>query len=137
MAVNEGVILTAEQVAQWKDRKAVLEGQISGIQYELATITRRLEAVAILSEPAPSEEAPSEDDESPSRPRELMTHAVERIVSQAGRPMSKASLKRALESDGFERSRLGNYFYTVISRLKNQERITVRSDGRVGPSLLS
>lgn len=137
MATDDGVILSAKQVAQWRGRKAELEGEIAQNQQELAVINRRLEAVAILSDSPPSEETSSEDDERPLRASEPMTDAVERILSQAGRPMTKASLKEMLASEGFERSRLGNYFYTVIARLKEKERITVRSDGRVGPSLLS
>ena len=43
MAADEGVILTAEQIAQWKNQKAELEGQMAHIQHELVTIIRRLE----------------------------------------------------------------------------------------------
>lgn len=137
MTTSDGVILYSKQVIEWRLQKAELEKEIAQKRQELAVINRRLEAVAILSEPTPSDKSPPKNDESPSRPDESMTDAVERIVIEAGRPMTKADLKKALRSAGFEWSRLGNYFYTVIARLKEKERITVRSDGRVGPSLLS
>ena len=131
MATDEGLHLSTEQLAQWKDRKTELESQIARIQQELATINRRLEAVAILSEPPDSEGMPVEDDMPLLQPRESMMYAVDRLVSQAGGLVSKRQIRRALANEGYPQSRLGSYFYTVIARLKERERIVVAPDGRV------
>ena len=61
-----------------------------------------------------------------------MMAAVERLVLSAREPIAKAKLKDGLRREGFPEERLGNYFYTVIKRLKERRRISVRPDGSVG-----
>ena len=63
-----------------------------------------------------------------------MIDAIERIVNATPEPMKKLRLKRRLIADGFDESRLGNYFYTTIKRLKDRKRIVVLDDGRVTAS---
>lgn len=133
MAVEQDrVLLTERQVAEWRKEQHKLEIAISSTRQRLAEINKMLEAVAVLSggEPAlPNSAEPTQSEITDLS--ESMTHAVERIVRQALVPLTKAQLKKQLAEEGLSGERLGNYFYTVIARLKNRERIQVHSDGRV------
>lgn len=131
MAIDGGLHLTSEKLRQWMDRKTELESQITQNRQELATINQRLEAVAILSQSSDSEGVSGKDAKPTLPPDESMVDAVERIVFQAGGPVARAQLKKALAEAGYPKSRMGNYFYTLIARLKERERIVVASDGRV------
>lgn len=130
MMQSPNVILTADQVTEWRQRKADLEKLISEYQQELASISRRLDAVAILTEGAtdlPETEA------STGTSTETMMDAVVRIARSSTRPVTKAELRQQLQEAGFAPERLGAYFYTVIARLKDKKKIAVLDDGRVAP----
>lgn len=133
MAVEQGrILLTERQVAVWREVKRKLEMTISSTHQKLTEINKKLEAVAVLSgeEPAlPNSAEPTRSEATDSS--ESMTDAVERIARQAPVPLTKAQLRKQLAEEGFSGERLGNYFYTVIARLKSRERIQVHSDGRV------
>ena len=128
-------LVTEGQVDGWLKRKDELEKALSSTHQELADINRKLEAVAVLrsESPASSQTVETAQIES-SEPSESMMAAVERIAQQSPHPMTKKQVKRQLKKAGFPEISLGNYFYTVIMRLKGRERITVHGDGRVsGP----
>ena len=130
------VLLTEEQVSAWKKRKQGLETTIAEAQQELLTINRRLEAVAILTDGRPSDSpVPSAGHTNGSATTQSMTEAVEQIVGAVSEPMTKAALKEALLGRGFPQEKLGNYFYTVIMRLKQKRRINVGNDGKVSAAI--
>lgn len=130
---SEGVVLlTTTQVNEWRREKTKLEKKIATAQQQLMDINKRLDAVAILS---PRNEAqlnePVAAQQTRAEPETKMIDAVANIVSAASAPMTKAAIKEALDAVGFDPSRQGNYFYTVIKRLKDRNRIIVLADGRV------
>lgn len=127
MMQSPSVILTIDQVSDWRRRKSELEQTILQAQQELALINRRLDAVAILTEDG-DEIAPVVERASGG---ETMMSAVMRITRSADGPLTKADLRQRLEHDGFPDERLGAYFYTVIARLKKKGKISVLDDGRV------
>jgi len=60
-----------------------------------------------------------------------LTKAIEQHAVASPEPITKADLKERLRLEGFAESRLQNFFYTVIARLKAKNRIQVLEDGRV------
>ena len=131
MDENDGILLTAEQVRGWREKKTRLEKEIADAEVELGVVSRRLEAVAVIvGKHWPDDEpASSEDDEETSVGN--MIAAIERIASSSREPQTKAQTKIALRLEGFQEERLGNYFYTCIKRLKDRRRILVLPDGRI------
>ncbi len=128
---DSAVILTTGQVAEWEQRKSDLEGQIAASQSELADIHRKLDAVAVLRGENESKPTRLVEISTIGKTDESMIDVIERIVNATPEPMKKLRLKRRLIADGFDESRLGNYFYTTIKRLKDRKRIVVLDDGRV------
>ena len=128
-------LVTEGQVDGWEKRKDELEKALSSTHEELADINRKLEAVAVLrSEPLVSSHTVETAQIESGEPSESMMAAVERIAQQSPHPMTKKQVKRQLKKAGFPEMKLGNYFYTVIMRLKGRQRITVHDDGRLsGP----
>ena len=136
-------ILTAEQreaIRHMEAEKARLEKVIADAQKALIPLNDRLHAVAILAGPQPSSRlAPNGtlfDDKTKIAPPEPanMTEVVEKIANTSPAPVPRKQLKEALSAQGFPQDRLGNYFYTVIHRLKEKKRITITEDGSVGPA---
>lgn len=129
---NDRPIVTVGQVAEWRKRKDKLDKVLSSTLQELADISTKLEAVAVLcgESPASSQTVETAQIDS-SEPDESMMAAVERIAQQTPKPLTKKQVKKQLKKAGFPESKLGNYFYTVIMRLKGRERIRVLADGRV------
>jgi hypothetical protein len=129
-----GINLTSEVIAQWKREKDQLEREQAEIERKLTTVTEKIKAASILMGTLEDDAveafalaAPVEFDSG----AEDMTAAVERIANEATSALSKSDLKSQLRSRGFPESRLGNYFYTVIKRLKDHDRISVLDDGRI------
>ena len=128
---NDGILLTAQQVLEWRDKKAKLEREIADAETELVLVNRRLEAVSVIvGEHWPdNKSASSEDSEDTSGGN--MIAAIERVANFSPEPLTKAQTKDLLRQEGFQEERLGNYFYTCIKRLKDRRRIHVLPDGRI------
>ena len=136
MAAPTDIILTADQVERWKQRKDALQRTIADAQRELADINRRLDAVAILTGERVETERPAEPErpapETPAQePEEAMVDAITRIAHESQNPVPRSVLKDRLRSAGYAESRLGNYFYTAVSRLKQRNRIKVLPNGSI------
>ena len=131
--------LTTDQLAQirqWEREKSSLEDQIIDCQRRLASLNEKLKAVAVLGIQLPrAEPQAAQTDTQPAFKLALdassMTDAVERIVNESPSPISKKELKARLLAENFAEERLGAYFYTVIMRLKQRKRISVRDDGKM------
>jgi hypothetical protein len=128
-------LLTLAQIKEWQERKLHLEREIRARQEEMAGINRKLEAAKefVIETPDGSTaedlfksltapKKPSEDGLMP------LTEAVEQVLTQSPRPMNRKELKKALLKLGYAPTRLGNYFYTVLLRLQEQNRITRNGD---------
>ena len=132
MASKSDVILTAAEVAKKREQAVKLKKEIAKKQAEAAEINAWLEAASVIMGGLPKGgESDQEEGYSASSPSESMSEAVERLVAAALKPLPKAALKRALQEEGFAPERLDNYFYTVIKRLKDKQKIKVMKDGSV------
>lgn len=128
-------VLTNDVLDGWKAEKDAAERMIAEGQRRLADVRHKLEAVAVLTG-RPVADAPQLFEVEP-KPKETaddptnMVAAVLEIVGDAERPLSKKVLRSMLRKRGFPEERLGNYFYTVIHRLKGKGRITLSDDGSI------
>lgn len=136
-----GMLPTNSQIEMWRRRKVELEQELVDKQRELNGITKLLDAVSMLMPHGarPSMEVPPKTNGANhmAEPKEAMTDAIPRLVEAHGKPMSKAILKERLLESGFSRERLGNYFYTVIMRLKERGKIDVAKDGSLTLGMMS
>ena len=133
---------TADQLAlieELKHDQMRFERDIAEAQRRFDEVSGQLKAAAVLFA------MPSDVDHArPAQPQTLfqreadiqddgsdLTAAVERIANNSPAPLSKKNMKQQLMRAGFPEKRLGNYFYTVIKRLKDTQRITILEDGRI------
>jgi hypothetical protein len=141
---NPIFVLTSEVIDGWRAEEAEAKRLIAEGQRRLAEVGKKLDAAAVLTAiPAQTSPGESHDDDAPSDdthdaetseelPRSNLTEAIERLANASARPLSRPDLRRMLAQEGFPESRLSNYFYTVIARLKKHGRITVKRDGSLG-----
>ncbi len=120
--------LTSQKLADWRGEKELLERDIATRQKRLVEINERLKAAEVLMGKA-SGEATLFEIEAPSSSGATLIDTIEKIANESPSPVPKAELRDRLTALGFPPSSLTNYFYTVIMRLKNKQRITVRPDG--------
>lgn len=131
---------TPSQLAYIEELKAKqldLQHKLAETQNLLSDVEKRLNAAAVLFSVPHSAlkagttpalfEMESEDVEDSTD----LTAAVERLANKAPAPLTKSNLRAQLRSAGFPENRLGNYFYTVIKRLRESKRISVQSDGKI------
>jgi hypothetical protein len=124
------------QIRQWERDKEALEQDIAERQAKLADISEKLKAVAVLRARLP--EIPQQEDQHPVKGNGSaeagnpnLTAAIERIAITSSAPLTKRQLKERLRAEHFSEDRLGAYFYTVVMRLKEKQRIRVLEDGKV------
>ena len=128
---NDGILLTAQQVREWREKKAKLEREIADAETELVSVNRRLEAVSVIvGKQWPDDESASSEVGEDTYAVSLIA-AIERVANLSPEPLTKAQTKALLRQEGFQEERLGNYFYTCIKRLKDRRRIHVEPDGRI------
>ncbi len=128
---NEGILLTAGQVREWREKKTRLEKEIADAGVELTIVNRQLEAVSVIvGKHWPDDEHVSSEDGRDTSTGSMIA-AIERIANSSGEPLTKAQTKDLLRQEGFQEERLGNYFYTCIKRLKDRRQIYILPDGRI------
>ena len=125
-----GFTLTHDQLSQiraWKEEDAKLQQR----REELRAL---LSAAEILGgQQQASEVRLSNGKDHDDGPTD-MTKALETIAKSSPQPLTKDEMKNKLRAQRFSEDRLGPYFYTVVARLKKNERIQVLADGRIwGP----
>jgi hypothetical protein len=133
-------VLTPEQrdlIRQKQAERAKLEAIIADAQRRLTPINDWLDAIAKVtggkidlfvtsSVSSTGSAAMTESADSAN-----MTITIEKIANESAAPVSRKDLKQMLAKLGYSEDRLGNYFYTVVHRLKMKGRITVQPDGSV------
>ena len=122
-----------------KTKEAELERGIAEMQGQLDAIKEQRAAAAVLFSAQHTVQRPEASSLFPIEPKEAddgkdLTAAVERIANDAPAPLSKTHVRAQLRRAGFPDNRLGNYFYTVIKRLKESKRISVQPDGKIWKS---
>jgi hypothetical protein len=142
MMTNTGdFTITPEQVENATREKARHEAIISASRRRIMALDQFLSAAAILGDVNHSAEiasplpdsppaSPSDDEEEPDKSSNLMA-LIEYLANHSGNPMTKKDVKANLEAAGIAPSRLQNYFYVAIERLKKRGRISVLQDGRL------
>jgi hypothetical protein len=145
------VLLTLEDVKQWLRDKAALEEKIRADQQKIATLSKKLDAAALLMPEAAWREALSsyvaigeilkidtDGSIADTLARNRMTADLADLVNRATNPMRPKDMRVALESSGYHEqlNKNPNYLYTVISRLVKSGRISKHGLG-YGPARLS
>ena len=128
---NEGILLTAGQVREWREKRTRLEKEITDAEVELAVVNRQLEAVSVIVGKDWPDDEPASSEDGGDTSSGSMIAAIERIANSSREPLTKAQTKHLLRHEGFQEERLGNYFYTCIKRLKDRRQIHVLPDGRI------
>ena len=135
MGESPVLVLTAEKIAERRAEKDGLEREIAAKQKQLAALNEWLRAAEFLIGDTQRTDMfgePTEDGRAHHRVGDLsMIDAIDKIANESPAPISKAELRERLTAMGFPPSSLSNYFYTVIMRLKQKQRITVHDDGRL------
>ena len=134
---NEEILLTAQQVREWREKKAQLEVQIADAEVDLAVLNQRLEAVSIITAEKRPDDDPVLSKDGDDTSSDNMIAAIERIAKLSREPLTKAQTKDFLRQEGFKSESLGNYFYTCIKRLKDRQRIHVLPDGKITKPAMS
>ena len=137
-------VATLADVKGWQDKKNEIEGRVAALQNELSDINKKLDAAAVLSPEAAqlriSTSAPtvrvSGNGSAATSEQETLTAAVVRIIGNSANPMTAKQLRKALTNEGYENSQIGNYLYTVFSRLVKRRQV-VRHGGRYALPLSS
>lgn len=109
------IVITAAQIAEWKEREKELEE-------ELTLIRKRLDAVSLFTD-LPSLGSPLEN-LSPA-------DAILTVVEEAKTPMLSSAILDELKKCSYPESKLGqhnSYFYSVMNRLVKRNRLT-KKDG--------
>jgi hypothetical protein len=128
-------VLTNEQIEEWRTEEKAAERLIVDGQQRLQAVRKKLDAAAVLAGHMPAQKQQAsplfgeEDDKAPEAMN--MVKAIEEIANGSAVPVNRHDLRRMLIQRGFPKDRMGNYFYTAVSRLKAAERISVRADGSV------
>lgn len=124
------ILLTLEQVREWQREMDDLMGQEAKLRERRAFIQKRLDAAAVFFDPAQFQSRKESsrsliDDKRSGQPAAgsdslTLIDAIERVVVEAGVPLTNAQIKRKLAGTGFDVSRLEdspNYFYTATKRV--------------------
>ena len=132
---NPILTVDAATLKGWQDEVAAAEQTIAEGERRRMDAQRKLDAFAVLSGQAapPSQTAAHANGSIASIFSGLgdemnLTAAVE-TLAHGETPIPRPTLKAKLREQGFPEDRLSNYLYTVIARLKDKRRITVRLDG--------
>jgi len=146
MKADLSVTITPDTLREWQREAARLMADAEAKKAQANTLLARVEAGRLLlgidtisatggkvETMTPDEAAAFADvdaaEGSDAGPN--MAASIETIANTSDKPLTKATLKSRLMTLGFPEDRMGNYFYTVIARLKGKKRITVQPDGRV------
>ncbi len=143
---NTKAILTAGQVEQWRKERDNLTTEMESVRGRLIEINGLIEAAEKImaasgdqavkhgGDPAAAGKAREREITKPLNGVELppMTDAIVNIVAEAGK-ITRKKLRSALADKGYDKKRLGNYFYTAVTRLKEQEKLQKRGDYILAP----
>jgi hypothetical protein len=144
MKADLSVTITPDTLREWQKEAAQLLADADAKKAQANTLLARVEAGRLLlgidsisatgaKTTNPDEAAALADvdaaEVSDAGPN--MAASIEMIVNTSDKPLTKGTLKSRLMMLGFPEERMGNYFYTVIARLKGKKRIAVQPDGRV------
>jgi hypothetical protein len=140
MKADTSITITPATVREWEAQAVDLERQAAKKLEEAKVLRARAQAGALLlgaaaESPEPKQPLDAETLFDAARPAgadgKNMMEAVERMANDAASPINRPRLKQHLSEMGFPQGSLKNYFYIVISRLKEKKRITVLDNGDV------
>jgi hypothetical protein len=140
---NTELTLTPTLIANWRDERERLRAEINDKLKHVQWLDERIKAAETLLPSMPQDSAPhfrisadtgtvrAGDDAGTSA--DNMTAAIVEIVKTLGQArITHAALRQKLRSKGFPETRLGNYYYTAVHRLKEKGRITIDPSGAIG-----
>ncbi|HEY0267440.1 MAG TPA: hypothetical protein VGC16_11850 [Rhizomicrobium sp.] len=116
---------TPEQIASWRTDLAAAKKQMEDGQRKMWALQKVLEGASMWE----GIRADASKDQDDAQAPENFMGTLERIANDAPAPLSRKVIKKALADRGFSEKQLGNYFYSVVARLKEAKRITVMDNG--------
>jgi hypothetical protein len=130
--------LTTSKLAEWQHELTAIDQEISAKQRRRQFLAERLHAAAVLMGSAAGHGETSES-KVPLQAETLfdaakhkaMIDAVEKMANESPRPIAKGDVRKRLLEMGYPEGSLGNYFYTVVARLKGKNRISVMPNGSI------
>jgi hypothetical protein len=127
MKADTTITLTPALVRDWEQQAAGLEKEAAEKLADAKKLRERAAAGKVVLGDAfgPNESAGGDD------ARSKLQREMEKIANAADKPLTKAAMKSRLQMLGVPEDQLGNYFYTVVLRLKKKDRISVLDDGRI------
>jgi len=130
---DDRIVVTAIDLASWRDEEKAAVERIQEEQKNLDKIRRKIQAAVVLYEELKTEEPSSrlvvvepDEPEFELEENESLIDAVLRVLQTSGKPMSPGEIKDVLANEGVGEDQLGNYFYTVLVRLKHRGNIVKR-----------
>ena len=143
-----GINISEKTIAEWAEKKALLERNIASLEEELTQVSRRLEAANLLGAhvskvkaaepPLNGHAAAATIISKPPVPRRTkgagasMTDVIVQLVNESDSALSKKDLRAKLLERGFKEDQLGPYLYTAVTRLQKRRVIRALPDGRSG-----
>ncbi|MBN4046606.1 hypothetical protein JYU02_01250 [bacterium AH-315-P15] len=118
-----------KEVRDFKQERTRIDDNIRALENKLAAAKVFMGDLSV--ERLDSEFIPRESSASPPEDREPLPDAIVRIIREAGKPLTKIEIRRALEEEPIHAARFKhspNYFYTAMIRL--EKRGAVRRRGK-------
>jgi hypothetical protein len=136
--------LTSSKLAEWQHELTAIDQEINAKQRRRQFLAERLHAAAVLMGGRADGLAGTGESKAPLQAETLfeaakpagaehkaMIDAVEKMANESPRPITKGDVRKRLLEMGYPEGSLGNYFYTVVARLKGKNRIAVMPNGSI------
>lgn len=116
---------TPEQIAGWRAQRDAAKKRMEDSQREVWALNKLLEGVSMWEGLQANMDLVGDTETTPDN----FMGTLERIANEAPAPVPRTVIKKQMASLGFSDKQLGNYFYSVVARLKDSKRITVMGNG--------
>ena len=126
------IAVSANKLKEWHRKRDELRKQMEKLQQDHMALNRMINAAMVLQDHvADSKNNLGEGSRLNKEPETPLPKAVKRVLGQAGRPLEPIQIRKALAKEGYSKQKLGNYFYTVLMRLKEKNDIEKQGLGYV------
>lgn len=124
------IIISEEKIENWKKEKIELEAKIREYQAKLELTEKRLQAVALFIEK--TNEVPVLTEQTAFFIGNLSTtDVIVSVLRKSATSLTAGEIRVALDLEGYPKDRwgkAGGYFYAVLKRLADHEKITKRGN---------
>ena len=124
--MEKDLTVFASTITEWEQEVKEIESRIDSDKAKLAWLRQRLSAVALLSSSHSVSRLPFDCIESTPIAEMSVPQVILHFLQQYETSVHQLRLREAIERSDFPKEKLGlggRYFYTVLSRLKDQGKI--------------